>query len=106
MSAGATSLFTIRINLSDIQANQPWRLDYHLVRISTGGSGTVRGTAWLKYGEESSAAIEVGAGHSAPVTLASDADQALNVTADWQNGDTGNIWTCYLHVFTIIATSS
>lgn len=99
---GSAVTLTFTINPSPAQANQPWWIEYCFVRISTGGSGTVRGTGWLRYQEAGSSAVLIGAGMSAAATVPSDANQDITVKADWLTADTANIWTCYLNYHKLI----
>lgn len=103
---GATTVATWTITPSELQDEQPWKIAYDFVRLSTGSSGTIRGTAWLTYQEANSAAVTVGSGMNAPVVVASDSSQAIGTTVDWQNGDSGNTWTCYLNYTEPLGTSA
>ena len=101
---GSTTTHAFTITPVAAQSNQPWEINYAITRLSTGGSGTIRGTAWLKYQENLSEAIEVGVGMTGAVTLASDAIQTVAVKADWQTSSASNAWVCYQNYFQIIGT--
>lgn len=94
---GGSAFLTFTVtDIQESQSNKAWKLDASFVRYSTGGSGTV--FAW---GEFSNAIDGVGfvttpVSGTAAVTLASDVEQSVDVSADWENADSGNSITCGL----------
>lgn len=103
---GSEVTLTFTINPSPDQENQPWKLEYEFVRITAGASGTVRGTGYLTYQEENSAAVVLGAGMTAAATVPSDAAQDVIVKADWLTADSTNTWLCYLNYFELLGTAA
>lgn len=106
LTVGSSVSFVFRVTPSELQTNQPWTLEYWITRLTAGASGTVQGTAKFAYQENGSNATVLLAGMSAAAVLASDAGQAVNITADWQSADSGNTWTEYVGFYEIMGTAA
>lgn len=90
IKAGLVTLASLTIAMLNGLSNERWRVRFRVTRLTTGSSGTV-----LVEGDMQADGTDAEwrpFGSTAAVTLASDASQQLDVTADWVTAHASNKW--------------
>lgn len=95
LKLGGTTQLTFAIqDIQESQTDEYWELEARFVRYSIGSSGTIIGGGKFGNALEGGGMLWRGNAQTAVATLASDADKAVEVTADWENS--GNSFKCSL----------
>lgn len=97
LKLGGTTQLTFAIaDIQESQTDEYWELEARFVRYSVGSSGTIIGGGKFGNALEGGGMLWRGNAQTAVATLASDADKAVEVTADWENADASNSFKCSL----------